>query len=222
MATFTDTNGASITGDTYLWMGKPTLNKSASTTLVCAGDSATPANLQRRFILRWDLSSSGISGTINTAKITFEVFRGLSTARSIEAKYIMPSRDGMDWTNTNWTNWKALNPWVGGGASSPTDSASYSPKILLNGPTVSGSWDYTGLAFAVQNAIDADSGILRLMFLPYLWGVTTTDKFSVRSVDWTTASQRPTLVVDYTPVTGIMPQLQSVNLGNDLYNGTLL
>jgi len=199
MSTLTDTDGALITGDTFIWKGKPALDRSSSVNLVCAGDSSFPNyNRRRRPIIEWDLSGTALMGsTINTAKINFDVLRTtLSASRSIEARLVL--RTDMDWTNTTWTYYKSATPWQVAGATGANDSSSYLPAITLNGPTSTGSWDYTGLAFAVQDAIDSRSGFLRLMFMPYLWSTLYAEYFTVRSVDYSTGSSRPTLIVDYT------------------------
>lgn len=110
--------------------------------------------------------------------------------------------DGLGEAQATWNIWKTANNWGTAGGSSTTACASGGDITTMNGvayvaPGGSGTYTFPDMTALCQDAVDVESGHLRLRIAQDAEG-TVSNQFDYKSSDTTTAaSNRPRLSVTY-------------------------
>jgi hypothetical protein len=194
MASATFQRGLTAVLDTYLIYASETNFGTADPLQI--GNSATVGKGARpigRALLRFDLSAIPAGSTISSAVLTLK-----NTGGSIAANYQFAARRITQpaWTELGATHltYDGINNWeLGGGDTTATGQ----DTVTVAG----GSSDlvFANLAVLVADALALRGGLLHLLVRNTAESTGTVDYVNVYSSENASASNRPTLVVNYTP-----------------------
>lgn len=184
--------------DAYITSSFATSNYGTDTNLYIQTTSGkSPSYLYS--LLEFDVSDIPAGATIDAAKFTFYChtvnfgggFTNGGVARLLRA-----------WVESQVTfnDWKSGSAWTSPGALSDGNDYTSSGQVTWTAPTSAGSFDITGLASLVQDALDNRSGVLSVVVRRT--SAPDSNGILCYSSDHGTASQRPKLTVDYTEAAG--------------------
>lgn len=184
-----------------------TFNYGAGTP-VSVGTLATPLNGGLRSFLKYDMTSLP-AGTVTAAKLTVNV-----TARVTPTAFSVYRIRWSDWTEgtgngtaTNdgitWNIYKASTNWTTAGCGDTTNDYDTTVAVTaITAPAGTGSFDITGLASMVTDAVTSRSSILHLFIRQDTDSGTTDAYWQFSTAEDGTAGNRPKLTVTYTPAGG--------------------
>lgn len=178
--------------DSWMDSNNPTTNSGTSTEMQVMNSP------EKNSIIKYDVSSIPSSATVTSA--TFSLFFH-NTGGTGGAPTINLHRVLRNWVEAEVTfnNWKSANAWTTGGAKSNGNDRSATISASHTTPSTPSNafedWTGSQLDTDVQNFVNGT-------WSNYGWGLYTTTASSLendfRTSDWTTASERPKLVVVYT------------------------
>lgn len=158
-------------------------------------------NRAQRTLIQFDASAIPAGSTITSS--TYEQYQ--SGGSGPDKEIYCDRLTVYDWEDAsganneaNWTNYKASGPtaWPGGaGAGGDTDSTNRATATV--GASTNGTWVSLALAGMTQDAIDNRSGLLNMFIRFTTENVATFSSTSCRSLEYTTAADRPKLTVVY-------------------------
>lgn len=189
--------------DGLIWGDTATTNYGTLVQLGVGYCSASP----ERTIIKFDLSSIGTPNTISDCVIDLNIdgVNGVPTAGTM-ARVL---RSDWDEATATWNIYKTSNNWTTAGASSDGNDIKSSgtgndAPVAYTAPTVTGHFNFGGLALMCQDALDNRSGILLLWMNQDTlncakWWTST-------SAEGATASQHPKLTVTYAASSAVPPR----------------
>lgn len=178
----------SCDADTKLDSAAPTTNYGTGTALdigwlklytdVCRG------------LFTFTIPSDIPSAQVKTAKLTLQAL----IAPAVGAASHVCRLTRSDWAETQatWNIYKTSNNWTAAGGDFTTTA-----QVAWNMPTATGSFDITGLAALVQDAIDSRSRVLHLLLKADTESGGTDSTLNVASKDNATPAYRPVLVITF-------------------------
>jgi hypothetical protein len=193
---------------------------------LCVGNDQ--ANSER-VLIHFDLSSVGTAATVTSCLLTFTVNQVTAPAPG----HILRLRRN-DWSETesNWTVYKSRTPWGALGASDTTTDVDATLAVPFEPPMAPGLFTFPSLQALCQDAVSQRDGALDLLIRQDVdqegacTGTCVARDFCSRSSDYTTATDRPVLVVRFTPgaatttTTSTLPCATALcALGNALHGG---
>jgi len=154
-----------------------------------------------RAIANFDVSALA-GATINSAKLVQDVTVATVEGAADRSGKVKRCTRPADWVESEvtWLNYKAGTTWTDEGgdmdASTPT-------PVDFTIPTATGTWEITGLAGFVTDALANRAGTVSVILHLVSEGDDDLDRQTRwRSSEYATASERWRLVVDYTPPAG--------------------
>lgn len=185
--------------DGLIWGDAPTTNYG---TLNQLGVGFCSVSIPERTIIKFDLSSIGTPNTISDCVIDLNIDNLVTPTVGTMARVLLSDvATGWAEASATWNIYKTSNNWMTAGASSDGNDIKSSgtgndAPVAYTAPTVTGHFNFGGLALMCQDALDNRSGILLLWMNQDTlncakWWTST-------SSDGATSSQRPKLTVTYT------------------------
>jgi hypothetical protein len=166
---------------------------------LCVGNDA--ANSER-VLIHFDLSQLGSRATVTSCFLTFTVNQ-LTAPTS--GRILRLRRNGWSESGSNWTVYQPMTPWGALGASDPATDVDETSAVPFAPPTVVGLFSFPSVQAFCQDAVTQRAGSLDLLIRQDVdqegacTGSCVAHDFCSRSSDWGTPTDRPSLVVGYTP-----------------------
>ena len=187
------------TADNYLLNKYPTTNSGTETGMQVASYSSSR---NRRAIFTMDFSSLSIpaGSTINVA--TLSLYASYSSAgRTIEVYRVLRA----DWSEaqSTWNIYKTGNNWTTAGCGS--DGNDYTSVDMVSFAGASG-WNNCSVVAQVQTALDSIGSISHFLLKDSSENSATEKIQEYRTKEFSTASVRPKLYIEWTPPVTFTPR----------------
>lgn len=200
------TSGYTGAVDTYLWQYGPNTSYASDSDLEIWHDN------RGKSLLYFDTSSIPAGSTIHAAKLSVYVhYRSATNVLTVGAHQVLRAATPAAAT---YNKYDGSNFWYTAGAGHTTDRAAAESTALLNNTGVWVTWDVTDMVQDWVDSAAANYGVV----LETEAGVSLTTQYQARSEEFTTASSRPKLYVEYTtgptPTPTNTPLVLAVDDGN--------
>jgi hypothetical protein len=166
---------------------------------LCVGNDA--ANSER-VLIHFDLSQLGSGATVTGCFLTFTVNQ---VTAPTSGRILRLRRNGWSEIASNWTVYQPMTPWGALGASDPATDVDETSAVPFVPPTVVGLFTFPSVQALCQDAVTQRAGSLDLLIRQDVdqegacTGSCVASDFCSRSSDWGTPTDRPSLLVGYTP-----------------------
>jgi hypothetical protein len=175
-----------------------TANYGTGSSLCIGNDQANT----ERVLIGFDLSSLGSQASVTSCRLTFTVRQVTAPTAGSIARLRRA-----DWSeiSASWATYRTGAAWTVAGAGSPTTDVDRSLAVPFAPPTVLGAFTFPSLQALCQDAVWNRAGKLDLIIAQdadqsgACTGSCVPHEFCSRSSDWTTAAERPKLVVGWVP-----------------------
>lgn len=165
---------------------------------LCVGNDQVNSE---RVLVHFDLSSLGPAATITGCVLTFTV----NQVSAPTSGQILRLRRA-DWSEagSTWNSYKTGSAWAVPGAGDPTADVDATAAVSFTPPSAIGPFAFPSIQALCQDAVSARAGALDLLIRQTVdqsgacTGSCAQHEFCSRSSDWTSAGERPMLVVTYT------------------------
>ncbi len=193
--TYADGVAGAVAPDTYVHSVNDTTNYGSSTTF-SVGFNGTKGSIITRAFLEFDISDIPAGAIIISASLALEITAAAPLSNWPSHVYRLLRTDWEEGAAT-WNVYKTATSWDSLGCS--TDGVDYTSVngVAFNLPSGTGQKFIMGLGTLAQDALDNRLGALCL-FLRRDTESGSTAMITARSGEYGTASQRPTLTVNYT------------------------
>lgn len=187
-------NTTAQTQDTRIVKHNPASNFSGDASLYLEAVSTTN---QARILLKFlDLVPPGGTVSVSSATLSFRNADAVGATRSVEVRKFLQA---WGYTTTSWNNRDTGTPWATAGA---LGGAEVDATVLATGtaPTTVGNFTVTGAGLATYCQAVMNGGVDHGLLINLLDDATSWDGISRRIVKSSngTASNRPTLTIEYT------------------------
>jgi hypothetical protein len=168
-------------------------------TFLCVGNDQ--ANSER-VLIHFDLTPLGTGATVTACQLTFTV----NQVTAPTAGHVLRLRRN-DWTEagSTWNSYKAGAAWTAPGGGDTTSDVDATMEVAFTPPVAAGAFTFPSLQALCQDAVTSRAGALDLLIRQDVdqggacTGACVAHEFCSRSSDYTTAANRPNLVVGYVP-----------------------
>jgi hypothetical protein len=169
------------------------------TVSLCVGNDQ--ANSER-VLIRFDLSALGSRASVKSCLLTFTVYQVTAPTAGRIVRLRRP-----DWSETTstWAAYKTGAAWSAPGAGDETTDVDATLAVPFTPPAATGAFTLPSLQALCQDAVQNRAGILDLVVAQTAdqngacAGTCVPHEFCSRSSDYSTAANRPRLVVGYAP-----------------------
>jgi hypothetical protein len=179
--------------------GRNTTANYGTASFLCIGNDE--ANSER-VLIHFDLSSLGSRASVTSCLLTLTVRQVTAPTAGSVARL---RRSDWSETGASWATYKSGAAWSVAGAGSTATDVDRTLAVPFAPPTALGAFTFPSLQALCQDAVQNRAGALDLIIAQdadqsgVCTGSCVPHEFCSRSSDWTTATERPKLVVGWRP-----------------------